>query len=80
MCECFVLLAFGASFDIVFDPFGHGRPPGDSFGGVDDPISSYVCCCRFVVYQVEEVSLEFVVWWEYHFTFVFPEAYGWFHG
>ena len=32
------------------------------------------------MYQVEEVSLEFVVWWEYHFTFVFPEAYGWFHG
>jgi hypothetical protein len=50
MRECFVLLAFGASFDIVFDPFGHGGPPGDSFGGVDGPISSYVCCCRFVVY------------------------------
>ena len=52
MCKYFVLLAFGASFDVVFDPFGHGGPPGDSFGGVDGPISSYVCCCRFVVYQV----------------------------
>ena len=50
MCERFVLLTFGASFDIVFDPFGHGGPPGDSFGGIDGPISSYVCCRRFVVY------------------------------
>ena len=45
-------MTFGASFDIVFDPFGHSRPPGDSFGGVDGPISSYVCCRRFVVYQM----------------------------
>ena len=52
VCERFVLLTFGASFDIVFDPFGHSGPPGDSFGGVDGPISSYVCCHRFVVYQV----------------------------
>ena len=50
MCERFVLLAFGASFDVVLDPFGHGGPPGNSFGGVDGPISSYVCCCRFVMY------------------------------
>ena len=48
--DCFVLLAFGASFDVILHPFGHGRPPGDSFGGVDSPISSYVCCRRFVVY------------------------------
>ena len=50
MSECFVLLTFGASFDVVFDPFGHGGPPGDSFGGIDSPVSSYVCCRRFVVY------------------------------
>ena len=50
VCECFILLAFGASFDIIFDPFGHGGPPGDSFGGVDGPVSSCVCCRRFVVY------------------------------
>ena len=47
--ECLILLTFGASFDIVFDPFRHVGPPGDSFGGVDGPISSYVCCRRFVV-------------------------------
>ena len=52
MCERFVLLTFGASFDVVFDPFGHCWPPGDSFGGVDGPVLSYVCCCGFVVYQV----------------------------
>ena len=52
MCKRFVLLAFGASFDVVFDPFGHGGPPGDSFGSVDGPISSYVRCCGFIVYQV----------------------------
>ena len=52
MRERFVLLTFGASFDIVFDPFGHGGPPGDSFGGVDGPVSSYVCCRRFVMYQM----------------------------
>ena len=80
MRECFVLLAFGASFDIILHPFGHGRPPGDSLGGVDGPVSSYVCRCWFVVYQVEKVSFEFVVWWKHHFAFVFPEAYGWFHG
>ena len=50
VCERFILLTFGASFDIILDPLGHGGPPGDSFGGVDGPISSYVCCCRFVVY------------------------------
>ena len=50
MSECFVLLAFGASFDIIFDPFGHGWPPGDSFGGVDGPVSSCMCCRRFVMY------------------------------
>ena len=50
MRKCFVLLAFGTSFDIIFDPFGHGGPPGDSFGCVDGPVSSYVCCRRFVVY------------------------------
>ena len=80
MSERFVLLTFGASFDVVFDPFGHGGPPGDSFGGVDGPVSSYVCRCRFVVYQVQEILFEFVVWWEYHLAFMFPEAYGWFHG
>ena len=48
--ECLVLLTFGASFDVVFDPFGHSRPPGDSFGCIDGPISSRVCCCRFIVY------------------------------
>ena len=80
MRECFVLLTFCASFDIVFDPFGHSGPPGDSFGSVDGPVSSYVCCRRFVVYQVEEISFKFVVWWEYHFAFSFPKAYGWFHG
>ena len=52
VCERFILLTFGASFDVILDPFGHGGPPGDSFGGVDGPISSYVCCRRFVVYQV----------------------------
>ena len=52
MCERFVLLAFGASFDIVFDPLGHSGPPGDSFGGVDSPISSYMCCRGFVMYQL----------------------------
>ena len=80
MCQCFVLLAFSASSDVVFDPFGHGGPPSDSFGGVDGPVSSYVCCCGFVVYQMQEFSFEFVVWWEHHFAFVFPEAYGRFHG
>ena len=34
MRECFVLLAFGTPFDVVFHPFGHGGPPGDSLGGV----------------------------------------------
>ena len=29
---------------------------------------------------MEEVSFEFVVWWKDHPAFVFPEAYGWFHG
>ena len=52
MCERFVLLTFGASSDVIFDPFGHCWPPGDSFGGVDGPVSSYVCCCGFVMYQV----------------------------
>ena len=52
VCERFVLLTFGASFDIVLDPFGHRWPPGDSLGGVDGPVSSYVCCRRLVVYQV----------------------------
>ena len=80
MCERFVLLTFGASFDIVFDPFGHSGPPSDSFGGVDGPVSSCMCCCGFVVYQMQEVSFEFVIRWEYHFALVFPEAYGWFHG
>ena len=80
MCKRFVLLTFGASFDVVFDPFGHGWPPGDSFGGVDGPVSSYVCCGGFVVYQMQEFSLEFVVWQKHHFAFVFPEAYGRFHG
>ena len=50
MGERLVLLAFGASFDIFFDPSGHGRPPSNSFGGVDGPVSSYMCCRRFVVY------------------------------
>ena len=50
VCKCLILLAFGASFDIVFDPFGHSGPPGNSFGGVDGPVSSYMCCRRFVVY------------------------------
>ena len=76
----FVLLALGASLDVVFNPFGHSGPPGDPFGGVDGPVSSYMCCRRFVVYQLQEISFEFVVWGEYHFAFVFPEAYGWFHG
>ena len=80
MRECFVLLALGTPFDVVFHPFGHGGPPGDSLGGVDGPISSYVCRRWFVVYQMEEVSFEFVVWWEHHFTFVFPKAYHQFHG
>ena len=52
MCNRLVLLTFSASFDVVFDPFRHGRPPGDSFGGVDGPVSSYMCCRRFVVYQL----------------------------
>ena len=52
VCECLILLAFGAPLDIIFDPFGHGGPPGDSFGGVDGPISSYVRCRGFVMYQV----------------------------
>ena len=39
----FVLLAFGTASDVVFDPFGHGGPPGDSFGCVHGPVSSYVC-------------------------------------
>ena len=52
MRERFILLAFGASFDVVFDPFGHGRPPGDSFGRVDGPVSSYVSCCGLIMYQV----------------------------
>ena len=50
MCNRFVLLAFGASLDVAFDPFGHSGPPGDSFGGVDGPVSSYMCRRRFVVY------------------------------
>ena len=50
VCECLVLLAFCTSFNVIFDPFGHGGPPGDSFGDVDGPISSYMCCCWFVVY------------------------------
>ena len=79
MRERFVLLTFGASPDVVFNPFGHGWPPSDSFGSVDGPVSSYVCCRRFVVYQMEEVSFELVVWWEHHFTFIFPEVYRWFH-
>ena len=79
MCECFVLLALGASFDIVFDPFGYSGPPSDPFGGVNGPVSSHMCRRRFVVYQVQETPFEFVVWWEHHFAFVFPEAYGWFH-
>ena len=33
VCECFVLLAFGAPFDIIFHPFRHGGPPGNSFSG-----------------------------------------------
>ena len=45
-------MTLGVPLDVMFDPFGHGGPPGDSFGGVDSPISSYVCCRRFVVYQV----------------------------
>ena len=52
VCNRLILLALSASFDIVFDPFGHSGPPGNSFGGVDGPVSSYVCCCRFVVYQL----------------------------
>ena len=79
MHDHLILLAFGTFSDVVFDPFGHGGPPGDSFGGVNGPISSYMCHCWFVVYQVKEVSFKFVVWWEYHFAFVFPEAYGQFH-
>ena len=50
MCECFVLLTFSASFDVVFDPFGHSGPPGDSFGSVDGPVSSHMRCRWFVVY------------------------------
>ena len=50
VCNCFILLAFGASFDVVFDPFGHSGPPGNSFGGVDGPVSSYMRCCGFVMY------------------------------
>ena len=52
MCERLVLLTLGASFDVVFNPFRHGGPPGDPFGSVNGPISSYVCRCRFVMYQV----------------------------
>ena len=44
------------------------------------PVSSYLCRRWFVVYQMEEVSFEFVIWWEHHFTFMFPKAYGRFHG
>ena len=52
MCERFVLLTLGASFDVVFDPFGHSGPPGDPFGGIDSPISSHMRRRGFVVYQV----------------------------
>ena len=79
MCECFVLLAFGTPFNVIFDPFGHAGPPGNSLGGVDGPVLSCVCCRWFVMYQVEEVPLKFVIWWEHHLAFVFLEAYGWFH-
>ena len=57
MCECFVLLALGTPFDVVFHPFGHGGPPGNSLGSVDGPVSSYVCRRWFVMYQMEEAHL-----------------------
>ena len=50
VCEGFVLLASCASFDVVLNPFRHGRPPGDSFGGIDGPVSSCMCASWFVVY------------------------------
>ena len=50
MCNRLILLALGASLDIVSDPFGHSGPPGNSFGGVDGPVSSYMCRRGFVVY------------------------------
>jgi hypothetical protein len=60
VCHYFILLASGASLDVVCDPLAHPWPLLVLFGFADCFVSSGVSCCSVVVDQGHDGSFLFL--------------------
>jgi hypothetical protein len=63
-CEVLALLAVGAPFHILRDPFVHVWPPEVSAYGRNGGVSSWVSPDLQVVESVEDFLFQGVVWWD----------------
>jgi hypothetical protein len=62
--EILALLAFGASFYVLCNPFVHVWPPEVSADDCDGGVSSWMSSDFQVVESVEDFLFQVVVWWD----------------
>ena len=75
MCEDLVLLAYGASLDVVCDPFLHVRPVVSFLGLSEGFVSPQVSCGGVVMYKPHDASFDQVKRWYLDFGLSWCSGY-----